>query len=379
MLRKNIILVLIFLLISTFLVGTAESLEITASSALLMDRDSGRILFEFNSREKRPMASTTKIMTAILALEMKEMHEVVKISPRAATTEGSSIWLESGELKTVEELLYGLMLRSGNDAAVAIAEHIAGSVEDFVFLMTRRARELGAVNTSFKNPHGLDEKGHFRTAYDLALITRHALFIPKFREIIKSEDKRISWPGEPHPRMLHNQNKLLAIYPGGDGVKTGWTTPAGRCFVGSATHEDQQLISVVLDAPEMWEDSTALLDYGFENFKYYRFIEKNKTVKRVPLENGRQDSIEIGAERDFNFPLKKSEKKNLIFFFNLNSPLSAPLSKGEVVGNLNVYLGEKLVADMKLVAVEEVERAGIFSIILQKFKTLFNRVSFVGG
>ncbi len=379
MFKKNIILVLIFLLLSTFLIGTAESLEVTASSALLMDRDSGRILFEFNSGEKRPMASTTKIMTAILALEMKEIHELVKISSRAAATEGSSIWLESGELKTIEELLYGLMLRSGNDAAVAIAEHIAGSVEDFAFLMTKRANELGAGNTKFKNPHGLDEKGHLTTAYDLALITRHALFIPKFREIIKSEDKRISWPGEPHPRMLHNQNKLLTIYPGGDGVKTGWTTPAGRCFVGSATRDGQQLISVVLDAPEMWEDSTALLDYGFENFIYYRFIDKNKPVKRVLLENGRQDTIKIRVEKDFNFPLRRSEKKYLIFSFNLNSPLSAPLGKGEVVGDLNVYLEEKLVSNMKLVAAEEVERAGVFSIILQSFKDWFSWFIFTGG
>ena len=377
MFKKNIIFVLIFLLIFTFLVRTAESLEITASSALLMDRDSGRILFEFNSREKRPMASTTKIMTAILALEMKEMQEVVKISSEAVSTEGSSIWLESGELKTVEELLYGLMLRSGNDAAVAIAEHIAGSVKDFALLMTKRARELGAVNTTFKNPHGLDEKDHLTTAYDLALLTRHTLFIPKFREIVKREDKRISWPGEPQPRMLHNQNKLLAIYPGGNGVKTGWTTPAGRCFVGSATRGGQQLISVVLDAPEMWEDSTALLDYGFENFKYYRFKEKNKPIKRVSLENGRQSSIEIEVERDFNFPLQKNEKKYLFFCFNINTPLSAPLSKGEVVGNLNVYLGKKLVAELQLVAGEDVERAGIYSIILQKLKTLFNRVSLV--
>jgi len=195
----------------------------------------GRILYARNPYLPRPMASITKVMTAVLALEIGRLDNSVAVSPRAAQTGGSSVWLEEGETKTLEELLYALMLRSGNDAAVAIVEHLAGDEKTFAGIMTRRARELGAKNTVFQNSHGLHHPEHYTTAYDYSLITAYAMSISKFREIVGTAHTIISWPGHPWDRHLYNQNKLLEIYAGAEGVKTGWTTLAGRCFVGVAT------------------------------------------------------------------------------------------------------------------------------------------------
>ena len=203
----------------------AEPPQVTARAAVVLDQATGRILFSKNAYEQLPMASTTKIMTAVLAIESGRLSETVTVSEQAALVEGSSVELEAGEEKTLEELLYGLILRSGNDAAVAIAEFLAGSVEEFAERMTERAHQLGAVHTKFMNPHGLDHEEHYTTAYDLALIAAHAMTLPKFREVAATAEKKISWPGRPYDRILRNQNKLLTMYEGAEGIKTGWTTP----------------------------------------------------------------------------------------------------------------------------------------------------------
>ncbi|NLC50812.1 MAG: D-alanyl-D-alanine carboxypeptidase, partial [Firmicutes bacterium] len=290
--RVIIFLLLLILFINPSALKAEEGqLELTAEAAVLMDRDSRRVLYAQNPHQKRPMASTTKIMTAVTALEAGDLDDVVIVSERAAAIGGSSIWLSAGEEKTLEELLYGLMLRSGNDAAVAIAEHIAGSIEAFAVMMTKKAREIGALNSSFKNPHGLHDEKHYITAYDLSLIASYALRNPKFREIIATRDIAISWPGAEWDRLLHNQNRLLDLYPGGDGVKTGWTTPAGRCFVGSATRDGWQLVATVLNAPDMYNDAIMLLDYGFNNFTNKRLIAQGQFLRRVEVEKGVQGSV----------------------------------------------------------------------------------------
>jgi D-alanyl-D-alanine carboxypeptidase (penicillin-binding protein 5/6) len=244
-----------------------------AKAAVVMDVETGRVLFSKNPYEKLPMASTTKIMTTLVAVESGKLNETVKVSNRAAFTEGSSIYLKPGEALTVEELLYAIMLRSGNDASMAVAEHIGGSVEGFVEMMNQKAKEIGALNTHFANPHGLDNPQHYTTAYDLALIASHALRNSKFAEIVKTKNKTISGP--PHvnwDRAMQNKNKMLWQYEGGDGVKTGFTNRAGRCLVSSATHEGWQLCSVVLNCGPMWEESTHLLNYGFGNYSKQKVV-----------------------------------------------------------------------------------------------------------
>jgi serine-type D-Ala-D-Ala carboxypeptidase (penicillin-binding protein 5/6) len=248
-------------------------------------------------------------MTAILALEAGNLKDVVVTSPRAAATGGSSIWLEEGEEKSLEELLYGLMLRSGNDAAVAIAEHIAGDESSYAQMMTRRSQELGARNTSFQNPHGLHHNEHYTTAYDFSRIAAHAMGISKFKEIIATEHTIISWPGHPWERHLYNQNKLLEIYPGAEGIKTGWTTPAGRCFVGAATREGRRLIVVLLNAPSMWEDAVALLDYGYNNYSYQPLIYEGQSLKTVPVLKVYKTESPLLLPNLSSFPCKRERRR----------------------------------------------------------------------
>jgi D-alanyl-D-alanine carboxypeptidase (penicillin-binding protein 5/6) len=244
---------------------------ISSNYAVLMEEKTGTILYQKNMNVKRPIASLTKIMTAIIVLENANLKDYVEISPRAKYryTGESLLNLEFNEKITVEELLYALLLRSANDAAVALAEHVSKSVENFVSLMNKKAKEIGAKNTHFSNPHGFSgENNHYSTCYDLALITRYALKNKKFNEIIKTKQKLISWGKNPYLRVLKNRNKLLWRYKYCDGVKTGMTKKAGYCLVASATKNGIRLISVVLNSTKtkMWEDSISLLEYGFNNY-----------------------------------------------------------------------------------------------------------------
>ena len=335
--------------------------EISAEAAVILDWNSGRLLYAKNPHLPRPMASTTKIMTALVALEKGTLKDVVIISAQAAHTGGSSIWLEEGEKKTLEELLLGLMLRSGNDAAVAIAEHIAGSVEAFAQLMTARARELGARKTVFKNPHGLHHPEHYTTARDLACIAAHAMGMREFRRIIATPKALISWPGQPWDRFLYNQNKLFELYAGAEGIKTGWTTPAGRCFVGAAQNCNRRLITVVFNAPQMWEDTTLLLDYGFTEFNYKKVINKGQHLKSAAVSRGDDKKVKVIAADSFYYPLKDAkEEKKVTYKFIIDEPLKAPLRNKERIGELKICFGREVVGVVDLLAGQEVKKTGLW-------------------
>lgn len=348
----------------------AEEPSISALSAVVMDRRSRRVLWEKEAHKILPMASTTKIMTAILALEHGCEDDTVIVSERAAATEGSSIWLEKGEKKTLGELLYGLMMQSGNDAAVSIAEHLAGSVESFAVMMNEKAVELGAVNTRFANPHGLCDENHYSTAYDLALITSYALENERFREIITTTLYTISWPGHEWDRVISNQNRLLDLYPGGDGVKTGWTDEAGRCFVGSATREGWQLVAVELNAPQMWEDIVILLDYGFDNFTSERIVEQGQVVRSVPVTRGK-NNLELAAADDFYYPLGTGEQSLIHYRFQLNENIRAPLAAGVEVGKLNIFLDDRCIGTVALQSGSPVERKPVGYYMLMLWRTFY--------
>lgn len=199
----------------------AEVPAVSAKSAVLIDTKTGSVLYEKNARQKLPMASTTKIMTAICALEAGNLDETFEIHPSAVGVEGSSIYLAHGETMTLRDLVYGLMLNSGNDAAVAIAMQVSGSVEAFAALMNDTAAKIGVQDTQFQNPNGLDDPQHYTTAYDLAQITRYGMQIPAFTEIVSTKTKRIPWQNKENGRLLSNHNKMLSLYEGADGVKTG--------------------------------------------------------------------------------------------------------------------------------------------------------------
>ena len=258
-------------------VSYAETLT-SAKAAALVEVSSGRVLFEQNSDARLPMASTTKIMTALVVLDKASLDEVVQVDDAAIGVEGSSLYLKKGEKLTVRELLYGLMLRSGNDCAVALALHVGGSVERFAEYMNEKAAELGLTNSHFCNPHGLHNEKHFTSALDLAKITCSALKNDDFAKIVATQSITISDGFGNQTRHIANKNKLLKNFDFADGVKTGFTKKAGRCFVGSATENGMKLVAVVLNCGPMFEDAEKMLTFGFDNFRMQTVLAEKQLV-----------------------------------------------------------------------------------------------------
>ena len=341
------IIVLFFIVINLL---SQQCRAISAKSAVLVDSASGRILYEHNAHEKLPMASTTKIMTGLLACESGKLSETVKASAYASGTEGSSLWLKIGEKLTLEELTYGLMLKSGNDAAVAIGEHLGGNIDAFALMMNNRAKKIGAVNTTFKNPHGLDVDGHYTTAYDLALIAREAMKNKKFREIVSTKNCSIPMEGEKWDRQLKNHNKLLWMYDGCNGVKTGYTKKCGRCLVSSANRDGLEIICVTLNASDDWNDHKYLLDYGFENYNLKTAVKEGERIGKITDKNGGTFLI---AENDISICVKEGEEINLKTTIT-NKKI--PIKKGEVQGKAEVYLNGEKISETDIVAEKAVRK-----------------------
>lgn len=335
--------------------------DTSARAAVIMDVKSGRVLYSKNMNERLAMASTTKIMTTLVAVESGRLQETVKVSKRASYTGGSSIYLREGEKHTVNDLLYGIMLRSGNDAAVAVAEHIGGSVEGFADLMNRKALEIGAKDTKFANPHGLDAEGHYTTAYDLALITAYALRNPIFAEIVGSKKKTIEGPpNENWDRVMINKNKMLWQFEGGDGVKTGFTKKAGRCLVSSATRNGMQLVCVVLNCGPMWNDSSVLLEYGFKNYTIEKLVDKDNVFRIVEVRYGKEKFAAVKPVEDFSIALGVGEKEKVRLSTKCQGTVKAPLNKGDDAGSVEVYLDNKLLGTIKLEYTASIESSSPF-------------------
>ncbi|TCO79822.1 D-alanyl-D-alanine carboxypeptidase family protein [Marinisporobacter balticus] len=347
---STMILIVVVLSFNSF-ICFSETAQISASSAIVMDVKTGRVLYKKNINEKKPMASTTKIMTALLALEKMDLNKIVKIPNNAVGIEGSSIYLKKDEKMKMKDLVYGLMLRSGNDSAVAIATTISGSVENFAQLMNKRSKEIGAKNTNFMNPNGLHHKEHYTTAYDLALITREALLNKNFHKIVKTKLWVADRDGYKH---FYNKNKILTQYDGGDGVKTGYTKAAGRCLVTSATRNGMQLICVVLNAPNWFNDSYGLLDDAFGKYTAYHAIKKDDVVKRIPIKNGKKIKTCVVSKEDVIVPLTCEEKKQVRTRLNIEESLEAPIKRGQKIGKAKVYLNGNLLYTTDLVTREDI-------------------------
>ena len=277
----------------------------SAQSAVVMERSSHRVLFDQNADKQLPMASTTKIVTALTVLNHANLDEVVEVSPKAVGIEGSSIYLRAGEHLTVRELLYGLMLRSGNDSAVALALHVAGSIEAFAEMMNETAQNAGCLNSHFVNPHGLHNDEHYTSVRDLATLTCIALNNPDFREIVSTKTVRISNEGMEYDRVLVNKNKLLTNFDGADGVKTGYTKKAGRCFVGSATRDGMQVVVVVLNCGPMFEETADMLNVAFAGYSLQCVVPKNK-VCGSRVVNGKR--VYYVCPEGFSYPVKYGEQ-----------------------------------------------------------------------
>ncbi len=318
---------------------------IDAAAAIVMDAKTGRVLYFKNATTRRSIASTTKIMTALVAIENGFLDDTVTISSRAARIGGSTLNLQTGQKYTLNELLYGLLLSSGNDASIAIAEHISGSVEAFVEKMNQKAKELGAYNTSYVNTHGLDVEGHYSTAYDLACITRYALNNPVFAKIVGTKYSAI--PG----RQLHNTNELLELYQGADGVKTGYTGKAGRCLVATADRDGMRLISVVLGSPTTYKralSSKSILDYAFQNYKYRVLVKEGQEIARLPVHKGKEGFVAVKASETVEIPLRDDEFEKLETNAFVPEGFKAPVYAGADTGYLEYLLDSEIIGGTTL-------------------------------
>lgn len=345
-------------LIVFFVFHCAAAEAISAKSAVLIDSASGRVLYEKNAYERLPMASTTKIMTGLLACESGKMNEIVTTSPFASGTEGSSLWLKIGEKQTLLNLTYGLMLKSGNDAAIAIAEHLCGDINAFSLKMTERAKQIKAYNTQFKNPNGLDCEGHYTTAYDLALISREAMKNKVFRKIVATKKYAIPMEGEEWDRALTNHNKMLWRYEGCNGIKTGYTKKCGRCLVTSA-ERNAGLICVTLNAPNDWSDHTELLDYGFNNYDKKVVFKKGENVCKYIYNEEKKKSVALECREEASVLVKEGEAQSVKIEF-LNPQL--PLTKETVGAIAHIFVGEEEIFSVNLYCAKAVKlKKGLLS------------------
>lgn len=331
--------------------------RIEARSAVLMDVATGTVLYELRPEERRQPAATVKILTALLALEGGGLDGKVEVSPRAVEAGGSSTWLVAGARVKLEDLLYALLLESANDASVAVAEHTAGSVERFVEMMNARARQIGARDTRFSNPHGLYDSEQYCTAYDLALIARHALGNPEFARLVATKRHSIIWPSERGERGVRNQNRLLWRYPGADGVKTGYTRESGPNLVASASRDGMQLVAVIMSSTDIWSDAGRLLDYGFDNFGQRRFAGRGELIRTVRVQGGSRPRVPALASCDLVATRLREELGLLEVRETVAEAVAAPVEVGQSLGRLELVLNGTVIDIVEVVAGEAVERS----------------------
>ncbi|RNC28067.1 MAG: D-alanyl-D-alanine carboxypeptidase DacB [Candidatus Dichloromethanomonas elyunquensis] len=319
--------------------------SVSAHSAILMDAVTGDILYNRDGYKQRPPASTTKILTAIVALEMANLDEVSTISEKTDRVGESSIYLNRGNKIKLGELIEGALVKSGNDACAAIAEQTAGSIEEFAELMNEKAISLGAYRSNFVNPHGLPDKSHYSTAYDLAVIARYAMNNPVFSKIVGQKISTINFEQPQKSEIFKNTNKLLWNYPLADGVKTGTTNAAGKCLVASASKEGRRLICVVLNAPDRFGDAARLMEWGFSRTAIVSIGKKGDFVGYYP---GYGEKIPAVLQRDITLCLEKSKMKDLITEQEYLGKISLPIKAGEILGNYRVMIGDAMIEKIPL-------------------------------
>jgi len=373
--KRNFMRFIAFLIVSTIILTiipihiVQANVQVSARNAILMDQLTGRILFEKNAHEKRKIASITKIMTAIIAIESGKLDEIVTVSNHAVGVEGSSIYLTKGEKIKLEDLVYGLMLRSGNDAAVAIAEHVGGSLEGFVFLMNEKAEQIGMKNTHFSNPHGLDDhEDHYSTAYDMALLTKYAMRNETYRKISGTKIHRAKSPDGSWYRTWKNKNRLLTeLYQYCTGGKTGYTKKAKRTLVTTASKNGMELIAVTLNGPDDWNDHIAMYETAFSQYDYIKILSEGEieSIKDPAYKN------KVYIKRDVIYPLTKKETEQIKVHFDLIKPKKKWRKNDrevpDIVGKVVIYLNEYPIQQLPVYFEHEVRPSSLFD----KFSELF--------
>jgi D-alanyl-D-alanine carboxypeptidase (penicillin-binding protein 5/6) len=332
-----------------FLPKLQKAPPVSAGAAVLIEGRSGAVLYAKNPEIRRAPASTTKIMTAIVTLEKGNLRQIVQVSRRAAVTGGSTLWLKPGDRLVLKELLEGVMLRSGNDGSMAVAEAVAGSVAKFVRLMNLKAKEIGALRTNFRNPHGLRAPSHYTTALDLALITRYGLADRRFANLVKTREATLEWFDDARKIGLKNTNRLLWSLQGVDGVKTGTTNEAGHCLVASATRDGKQLIAVVLKSCNRWRDCTELLEYGFANFSLVKIADPRQVAGRIKI-NKRRSWLSLYPRHALWAVVEKGNEKRLHTELVIwETSVKPPLKVGRALGRIGYRYEGQLVEGVDLI------------------------------
>lgn len=355
---------------------------INSRKAIVYDRKTKTMLYGKNEEVKTAMASTTKIMTCLVVLEKVDLNGIVTVSSKAANTGGSRLGLKTGDKLTVNDLLYGLMLRSGNDAAVAIAEYVGGSIENFANLMNEKVEELELKNTHFVTPHGLDNSKHYTTALELAKLTDYALTNEKFASIVSTKSYTILING--YSKQLNNTNELLGVLRGVVGVKTGFTNNAGRCLVTETKRDDMDIITIVLGADtkkDRTKDSIKLIEYTFSNYKEIdisNIIDDNfnnwKSInqKRINIIKGESKYIQLqlGNIEKYKFTMKESDIDRIAYEFNVLTIIKAPIAKNTKIGTLTLRLNDEIIEEIDIVSSKEIKKKTIF----EYFKNSLNLI-----
>lgn len=360
---KNLKRIIVLTLCCAVMASLCAAVEVSAKSAILYETSTGRILFCKEMETERPIASTTKIMTAVLVLEHAKLEDVVTVKEKCTGIEGTSIYLQPGEKITVKNLLYGMMLKSGNDAAVTLADYVGGNVPNFVKMMNTRAKEIGMSHTQFINPNGLPAEGHYSTALDMAKLTAFAMSIPEFKEIVSSKSYAASG------RSFTNHNRLLKMREDIDGVKTGFTKAAGRCLVSSAVRDGMRLVAVTLFDPDDWDDHLTLYDFGFKNFGRLAYVRAGDVVCSVPVA-GSGLTVNGVAEGELIQVAPREELEGMQFEVVVPKFCYAPVAVGDKIGELHITKEGKVIAKTAIIAQDAVsmpQKLGMWDYIMRLF------------
>lgn len=378
-----ITIVILSLVFSSFIFAD-ESLDLECKSAVLIDSATGKVLYEMNSHEKLEPASVTKIMTMLLAMEALDagkitLQDKVIISKNVAKMKtGTRLMLEEGEVRTVEDLLYGVAVESGNDASIAIAECVAGGEGEFVKAMNKKAKELGMNDTNFENPHGLHGENHRTSAHDIGLMSRELVQHEKIFDFISKYMVTV-YVGRKNDvkRELVNKNKMVHFYKDVDGIKTGFTDEAMFCISVTAKNNNIRLISVIMGAPDTGKrnrDARKLIDYGFANYVNHSFGKKGETVKQIKVNKGDSDNVNAVFETNTDILLKKGEEKGIEKIFELPDTIAAPVTLGQKVGEMIIKKDGEKVASFNLVSDKDINKASFVNNVIRAIKYWFNYI-----
>lgn len=370
--------VLALIIISSFSASAFAQPSVSAESAVLMCAENGKVLFSKNSDSRMSMASTTKIMTSLIAIEAAIPDKEITVTKEMVSVEGTSMGLVAGDSVSMNELIYGMLLQSGNDAAHTVACVLAGSEDGFAKLMNERAAEIGMKNSSFATASGLDRENHYSTAYDMALLACECIKNPVFASICSKKSARLTYGNPPYARTLTNHNRLLWSYEGCIGLKTGFTKKSGRCLVSAAKRDGITLVAVTLNAPNDWNDHISMLDYGFSQLEGFELSCDLSNIK-LPICGGKQSFVNL--RQSFN-PIYPADGSGYSCEILIRRFEYAPIKQGAVLGKAVYYSGGRVIAEVPLEASETVERKtvikaaeneekGAFFDLIEKIKELF--------